>query len=200
MTRVAEEIAFDIGATPKDGVAPPLLPDHMPGTPAEGADSRENSSQERMQRVISILEDENETDLAGAMRLLAVEIAATMSPTGSDLLHDYRNASGRIKNLRELSKQIQEAADMSSRDFLNFDGPRFQFVFREVVTLFRASMVKGGLEPRIADHVLRVFYEEFLAREQRMRQETSKLDPSTMASAFSIESNSPDPTPGEPHA
>jgi superfamily I DNA/RNA helicase len=200
MAKPAQETSFDVAG------APPLPPSTVYGAaPEPGADA----SHQRMARVIKILEDENETDLGGAMRLLAVEIASTLSPTANlkDGFSDYRpgnSNNGRIKNLRELSKQIQEAAEMSNRDFLNFDGPRFQYVFREVMLLFRASIIKGGLEPGTADHVLRVFYEEFLSREQRLRQETSKLDPSTMASAFQIEAAPiPDPppsTPGDPHA
>lgn len=202
MMRVAEEIAFEVS---RPGERPPIpeLPEHMPGTPRSEKNPAADASRARMQRVVEILEDENETDLAGAMRMLAVEIAATLSPIASvnGGLGDNHNVSGRIKNLRELSKQIQESADMSSRDFLNFDGPRFQYVFGEMVHLFRTCMIKGGLAADTADHVLRVFYEEFLARELRLRQETSKLDPSTMASAFTIESASTDQsTPGEPHA
>lgn len=190
--KIAEEIAFEAGGD----LGFPARPGHVPGTPVTTPDPGESASQQRMDRIIAILEDENETDLAGAMRLLAVEVASTLSPSSGGDLFQQRNGNTRIKNLRELSKQIQESADMSSRDFLNFDGPRFQYVFREIVLLFRASIIKGGLAAETADHILRVFYEEFLARELRLRQETSKLDPSTMASAFQVEaepSELPDP-------
>jgi hypothetical protein len=198
MKRVAE-VPFDTGgAPPTKGCA--LAPDWGYDEPKTSA---EVASQTRIQRVIGILEDEDETDLAGAMRLLAVEIASTLSPIhklGDEFSSAGRIANGRIKNLRELSKQIQEAADMSTRDFLNFDGPRFQFVFREMMQLFRSSIIKGGLAVETADHVIRVFCEEFQARELKLRQETSKLDPSTMASAFTVESSPSQSPTGETDA
>ncbi len=164
-------------------------------------DAASTASHARIQQIIEILENPEETDLGLAMRMVAVEIATTFGSRtaqvgGAKLTND------RIKNLRELSKQIQESADMSNRDFLNFDGPRFQFVLKEIVLLMRNSIVKAGLPAETADHILRVFRDEFLAQEQVLRRETTKLDPSTMTSPLRDEGQTtpPEPAPTEPAA
>lgn len=164
-------------------------PPREPGVWTPPEEIQETKSAHRMQQIVKVLEDPEEVDLAGAMRILAVEIADSLTPRGNNLVgvHDARGASARIKNLRELSKQIQEAADMSNRDVLNFDGPRFQFVFKELLLLFRQSVIKTGYPSDAADHILRVFREEFLAKEQDLRRETAKVDMSLMASTLSIE-------------
>lgn len=182
------------------------VPSREPGVWMPPDEPQETKSAQRMQQIVQVLEDPDEVDLAGAMRILAVEIADSLTPKGGGLagVHDARSASARIKNLRELSKQIQEAADMSTRDFLNFDGPRFQFVFKELLLLFRQSVIKTGYASDAADHILRVFREEFLAKEQDLRRETAKVDMSLMASTLSIEgATTPSANPsntGESHA
>ena len=145
------------------------------------------ASQERMDQVIEVLQNPEETDLGGAMRILAIEIASTLGHHQGGMFQAAKGTNERIKNLRELSKQIQESADMTSRDYLNFDGPRFQYVFKEMMLLFRSSVIKAGLPSDTSDHILRVFREEFVNKEQDLRRETAKLDPSTMDSTFNIE-------------
>lgn len=159
-------------------------------------DAAKLASNERMQGIITILENPEETDLGAAMRMVAIEIATTFGNrayqlTGAKVVND------RIKNLRELSKQIQESADMSNRDYLNFDGPRFQYVLKEVVLLVRSSIVKAGLPTDTADHILRVFRDEFMAAEQTLRRETAKLDPSTMTSTVRSEGQTTPPALSE---
>ena len=180
-----QEISFSVPDVPT-----PVTPERPAGVYLPPEDQKDTASGDRMQQIIKVLEDPDEVDLAGAMRLLAVEIASSLlTPhTGGVLSNDVRNANNRIKNLRELSKQIQESSEMSTRDFLNFDGPRFQFVFKEIMILFRSSVVKAGLAPETADHILRCFREGFIAKESDLRRDTAKLDLVAMASTFSVES------------
>ena len=150
--------------------------------PPDDESESQQKSRARVDRIIQILDNPEETDLGGAMRMVAVEIATTFSSMDYRIL-GTKAVNDRIKNLRELSKQIQESAEMSNRDILNFDGPKFQFVFREMVVSFRASILKAGIPADTADHILRVFREEFLTREADLRRDTAKVDAASMASS-----------------
>lgn len=173
---------------------------NAPGTfVSDDLTETQRKSQERMNRIINILDNPDETDLGGAMRMVAVEIATTFSSADYKFL-GTKVINDRIKNLRELSKQIQESSEMSNRDFLNFDGPKFQFAFKELLVLFRSAVIKAGNPADVADHVIRVFRDEYLAREADLRRETAKVDAASVASASTSGATPKPPSNEETHA
>lgn len=127
----------------------------------------------RMSEILEKLEDPECTDLEAINRLIAVEIALTLgNPT---LKFTPRAISDRVKALRELTRTLQEGDNLSKKDFLNFEGPKFKYVLQELVGLFRTSLKDGGLQEDAVNHVLRVFRNGLVMRMPDLIKETERV-------------------------
>ena len=127
----------------------------------------------RMDEIITLIDHPEGTDLEGINRLIAMEIAYAL--TDPKIEFNPRAVNERVKSLRELSKTLQEGDNLSKKDFLNFDGPKFKYVLQEVVMLFRGSLKSAGHKEDAINHVLRVFRDQLSARETELRRETERV-------------------------
>lgn len=127
----------------------------------------------RMDEIIEQLNDPEATDLEQLNKLIALEIAYAL--TDPKIEFNPRAVNERVKALRELSKTLQEGENISKKDFLNFDGPKFKFVLGELVMLFRQALKNAGQPEDSTNHVLRVFRDLLISREPELRKETERV-------------------------
>ena len=179
-----ENLERDIDAKPRPkGVPPPDL-DGLPP---------EVKHESQMDRIIALIDNPEYTDIEEINRLISREIAISLSSEPNTGVFNGRALADKVKALRELARTVQEGDNISKKDFLNFDGPKFRYVLGELVLLFRGSMKSGGLPEDVSNHVLRVFRDQLQGRAPDLRKETERitadtllpglLDPSAQATA-----------------
>lgn len=166
----------DTGIVPQRGVFVP---------PSEGI-----PQDTRLKKVLALIEDPSATDVGGIQKLIAAEIADTLSDVSS--VYNSRSVSEKIKGLQALSKTVMDADSLSKRDFLNFDGPKFQFVLTELVGVFKQSLADGGLPADTVNHILRTFSLLLKSREEDIRKATERVDSSSCLTPLNhLEGNRP---------
>lgn len=151
------------------------LGDTVPPTP----EKQEYPSQ--MGEIIRCLQDPEATDLEAVNRMIAIEIACQL--TNDSGVFGLRD---KVRGLRELARTLQEGEDISKKDFLNFDGPKFKYVLGELVRTFKESLKSSGLPEESVNHILRIFRDTLSAREADLRKETERVTSDT--SMITIES------------
>jgi ribosome-binding ATPase YchF (GTP1/OBG family) len=104
-------------------------------------------------------------------------ISADMAESASDSLKAFRvkALSEQVKALRELAKTLTEAEQLSKRDILNFDGPKFQFVLSEIVKLFKKALIQANLTESQSNDVLKLFRDLLALYEPVLRKETDRI-------------------------
>jgi len=86
--------------------------------------------------------------------------------------------SEQIKDLREFAKSIGETDVLSKRDILNFDGPKFQYVFIEIVEMFKKSLKDAGVIDSLATNIMKHFADAMRMKEPDLRREVQKIESS----------------------
>jgi hypothetical protein len=81
-----------------------------------------------------------------------------------------------VKALRELGKELDEADRMAKRDYINLDGPKFQYVSDMWVSKFKAAMKKAGVDDGLAKNILMHYKDEMAAVDSEIRREVQKVD------------------------
>ncbi len=64
---------------------------------------------------------------------------------------------------------------LASRDTLNLDGPKFQFVFAEILKLFRTALREAAVDDLLAQNVMLQFGDLVRASDDDMRREMNKI-------------------------
>jgi ribosome-binding ATPase YchF (GTP1/OBG family) len=133
----------------------------------------------RIQGILEMIEDP-EMALSEINKKIAMEIAyisADMAESASDSLKAFRvkALSEQVKALRELAKTLTEAEQLSKRDILNFDGPKFQFVLSEIVKLFKKALIQANLTESQSNDVLKLFRDLLALYEPVLRKETDRI-------------------------
>src|SRR5271166_2788902 len=100
-----------------------------------------------------ILEKLNDPNCSAAevSRLITVELGkvARDSVRGSSDVQEAWKQKGyetQVKVLTALAKQLNETEVLSKKDQLNFDGPKFKWVLREVVMLFKKTLEECNID------------------------------------------------------
>lgn len=137
--------------------------------------------------IIRLIDDPT-GDCAVITRLIAREIAIAneqLSQVQADPNQSWRLRPlvEQIKALRELSKTLQEGDALSKKDVLNFDGPKFRYVLREIAIQVKKASQAAGLDDDTVIAVLKAFRTAMATREESLRTEVNKLD----STAFSAE-------------
>lgn len=133
---------------------------------------------ERMVKVLEMINDP-EKPVSEIQRLIAAEIASvtgTISCMPDEKGYKLKVMTEQIKALRELSKTLTEADVLSKKDILNFDGPKFQFVFQEIVGYFRKSLKEAGLAEDLVNTVLRNFKDTMSLKEVELRKSAERIE------------------------
>ena len=132
----------------------------------------------RMEEILDLIEDPLKP-VSDINRIIAQEIA---SVTGEMALLTQTNAykltilKEQVRALRELAKTLVENEVLSKKDILNFDGPKFQYVFQEITSSFKKSMKDSGITKASTNEVLRNFRDIMAAKEVELRKATERVE------------------------
>lgn len=132
----------------------------------------------RMIEVLGLIEDPL-IPVSDINRILAGEIAAVTSEMADlTMSNAYRLniLKEQVRALRELAKTLTENEVLSKKDILNFDGPKFQFVFQEITSNFKKAMKDSGLQEAQTNEVLRNFRDIMAGSEVELRKMTERVE------------------------
>jgi hypothetical protein len=147
-----------------------------------------NSHRERneaLQEIIRMIQDPD-TPLAPIKRKIAVEIAVAsrdMVSLSSELdtaasmdIIKVKALESQVKALRELGKELMESDVLSKKDFLNFDGPKLNYVLEEYRQGAIDCLKKIGIDESSVQQFLRQWRDLMMEREQTIRRTTEKVE------------------------
>lgn len=146
-------------------------------------DKRPDPVNQRMLDIINMIEDP-EKPVSEINRIIAGEIAiCTGSISTLEQANGYKLKflTENVKALRELSKTLSESEVLSKKDVLNFDGPKFHFVFQELLGYFRKAAKDTGMTEDQINSLLRNFRDQMAQKEPELRKQTEKVDSSTFS-------------------
>ena len=170
------------------------------GVPPRGLDGHDDPLPEyesQMGQIITLIDNPEFTDIEEINRLISREIAISVSSaTGGTYNVNTKLLNDKVKALRELARTVQEGDNISKKDFLNFDGPKFRYVIGEIVILFRNSMKSGGLAEDVTNHVLRVFRDQLGMRAPELRKETDRITADSLLPELSAQATPSDTLQG----
>lgn len=129
--------------------------------------------------ILEMMQDQT-TAVADISRKITIEMAMAlkeMIDLGKDptFQTQRRNLNEEIKMLRELQKSLTETDILSKKDVLSFDGPKFQFVFSELLNLYGKALKEAGLERVLIDNIMKQFSDLVKTNEDRLRRETARI-------------------------
>lgn len=130
--------------------------------------------------IVAMIQDPN-TDLAAVYKKIALQIAylsVELSTNRRDPSTQYtlKSITDQIKALRELTHTLTESDEVAKRDVLNFDGPKFQYVLREIVDTFKRSLKEAGIDASITDNLLRIYRDKMAVKELELRRDLARFD------------------------
>jgi hypothetical protein len=146
----------------------------------KGKPTSDGKLSERILEILGMINNPNK-GVADINRMIAGEIATA---TGDISLlaqtdgYKLKFLTERIRALRDLSKTLTETEILSKKDILNFDGPKFQFVFQEMIGAIRKSAKETGLAEDQINTLLRNFRDTVTQMEPELRKQTEKIDSS----------------------
>jgi hypothetical protein len=131
-------------------------------------------------KIMEMVDDPN-VPLTLINRMIAVEMANVIREisgiAASPLAQvSLKTREAQVKALRELSKTLQDNDLLARRDVLNFDGPKFQYAVREIVTMMKKSIIQSGYTEDKANEILRAFRDMMAIREPELRREVEKVE------------------------
>ena len=138
----------------------------------------ETPKSNRMEEILTLIEDPLKP-VSDINRIIASELAAvtgTMASLDQSTTYKLAVLKEQVKALRELAKTLAENEVLSKKDILNFDGPKFQFVFQEITSNFKKSMKDSGLSETTSNEVLRNFRDIMAGKEVELRKATEKVE------------------------
>ena len=112
-------------------------------------------------------------------RIIAGELASVveeMSNLPAEKSYKLGVLKEQVKALRELAKTLAENEVLSKKDILNFDGPKFQFVFQEITSNFKKAMKESGILEAQTNEVLRNFRDIMASKEFELRKATDRVE------------------------
>jgi len=132
----------------------------------------------RMLEVLDLIADPLKP-VSDINRIIAGELAVVAGEMASlEQSNAYRLSilKEQVKALRELAKTLAENEVLSKKDILNFDGPKFQFVFQEITANFKKAMKDSGLLETQTNEVLRNFRDIMAVKEVDLRKSTERVE------------------------
>ncbi len=142
------------------------------------------SPQRRDSKMLEIIEKLGSPDFQAieVHRLIAVEIALVTRAMGegkdnSDAATVLKEGAARVKALRALAKAVEEVDSLTKRDELNFDGPKFQFVFDELLSYYDQAVKEALGKPgeAMAQQIIKNFRDIIANKEADLRRMTAKI-------------------------
>lgn len=133
---------------------------------------------------ISDLLKNPEAPVAEVLRLITIEITylaiamRTCTERGGPW-SEMKSNMGQLKGLQQLSRHLVEKYARAKRDDLNMDGPKFQFVYREIKNCFREALKEAARNmPEKDIHIqttMKIFDDLIASRSQDIRSKVAKI-------------------------
>jgi hypothetical protein len=146
---------------------------------------RELSDGEReskLEKIHAMIEDE-ETSPGKIKRAIAAELAKVnriMVRYGNDtsILEGMKikALSEQVKALRELGKEVMEADVLSHKDYLNWEGKKFQFAIKQYTEGLVQAMKIARLDESTINSVLSHWRDIMQSNEQDIRRMIDRMD------------------------
>jgi len=151
-------------------------------TPMPHIDSEDKSRHRKtnIEDILAKMQDQT-SSIADISRMITIEMTialkelvklGTSDPT---FLSQRRCLNEEIRALRELQKSLTESDLLAKRDVLNFDGPKFQYVFIEILNLYTKALKESGLDRTTIDSVMKQFSDLVKTNDERLRRETARI-------------------------
>lgn len=150
-----------------------------PVVPVAGEDDKE-LFESRLPDILAAMQDANYQP-SEVLKLIAIEQAnvvnqMSIKTTGWGMGGQGKRLEVKMKALTELRKTVQEAEELSKKDILNFDGPKFEHVFGVLCDWTFAAMTANGLTEEQANNVMKTFRDKVSTEEVDLRKSTEKID------------------------
>jgi hypothetical protein len=137
---------------------------------------------QRIDTIANMIADP-EVALADISRLIAleiVEVVRNMARNQKDPLargtYTQKELTDQIKALRELQRTLTESDSLSKKDVLNMDGPKFKFLFTELIRLFRLALKDSGTDEDLARNVMLQFGDLVKSHDEGIRRDLNKIE------------------------
>lgn len=131
-----------------------------------------------LERISEMLADP-EVPIANIGRAVALEIASVIKKMTEDRPPRHRRPrrhfNDEIKAYRELQRTLTESDALSNKDTLNLDGPKFKFVFTEIVGLFHQALKEAGVDHQLVQNIMLQFGDLVKVNEENLRKELNAV-------------------------
>lgn len=176
----------DISFSPS-GVASVLSAEDLPATsemeasPVDAASAEKVPSQATgIDRVIELIGD-SDVSLPEIMDLIGLEIAKLIKKmTVEDPLMrgatSQRDLNDQIKAFAQLQKTLTDSDSLSKKDTLNLDGPKFKYVFMELLRFFKQSLKDAGVADELQQNIMLQFGDLVRANYEPLQRELNKIE------------------------
>ncbi len=134
----------------------------------------------RMVEIVGLIDDP-EASLADISKLIALEIASVIQLMGTnDPAHrkgrSFRDLNDHVKALRELQRTLTEADELSKKDVLNLDGPKFQFIFNKLMDYIKKAMKDYAIQDDVIKQVMLGFGDMLKENDEVLRRDLNKIE------------------------
>ena len=120
-----------------------------------------------------------EIPVGAISRQISFLIASSIKFTAAGGSGHYRIPRQRVKDqikaYRELQRTLVEAESSSKRDVLNLDGPKFRFVFTEIIKFFGKALKDAGTDQHVAQNIMLQFGDLVKANDDNLRRDLNKI-------------------------
>jgi hypothetical protein len=135
--------------------------------------------QAKSNNILLALSDPN-MPIGETSRLITIEIAsvyAEMTQIEEDPTNRMKMKSlhDQARLLRELQKSLTESDILSKKDILSIDGPKFQFVFLEIMGYFKTAIKEAGFDEAASTNIIRQFEDIVRINEEKLRKDVDKI-------------------------
>ncbi len=134
----------------------------------------------RMSQIVDAMQDANYQP-SEVLKLIALEQAMVVNAMSSQNLGWGFGGQGKRleikhKALSQLAKTVQDAEELSKKDILNLDGPKFEHCWGKFIDWMRNSMTEAGLNDETGKSVLVIFRDKASNGQEELQKELDAID------------------------
>jgi hypothetical protein len=110
-------------------------------------------------------------------QLLEVGMRVRDQKAANTVAWQQKQVEQELKVLTALQKGVSDSDMLAKRDTLNFDGPKFQFVFDELLSYFEQAVkdAMGKSGEAMSQSIIKHFRDIIAMKEAHLRRETAKI-------------------------
>jgi hypothetical protein len=148
--------------------------------------SNKRAESSKLTEIRTKIEDPNISQ-AELSKLIALEMAAILDAMnehldkpnsgikGMDANIAIKSLAEQLKGVRELGRQIIEMDNQAKRDFINFDGEKFQFVAGQWLQMGVSALRAMGWDEHTVTSYVKQFRSQIEMNELRIRKEAENI-------------------------